>query len=118
MTGFGLSLHFLAFSIVPFNSLVLILSVLYHFSQVQGSPFVVNSWSLYKYLPLGRGLASEEVSLGVISGFKVSIHTGGTPGLSEMSSFSVKSVNQYFCECMCVCVCACIRVLISNKVVS
>ena len=64
MTGFGLSLHFLAFSIVPFNSLVLILSVLYHFSQVQGSPSMVNSWSLYKYLPLGRGLASEEVSFG------------------------------------------------------
>ena len=64
MTGFGLSLHFLAVSIVAFNSLVLILLVLCHFSQVQGSPFMVNSWSLFKELPLGRGLASEEVSSG------------------------------------------------------
>ena len=64
MTGFGLSLHFLVVSLVPFNSLVFIASVLCHFSQVQGSPSMVNSWSLYKYLPLGRGLASEEVSFG------------------------------------------------------
>ena len=67
MTGFGLSLHFLAFSIVPFNSLVFIAFVLCHFSLVQGSPSMVNSWSLFKNLPLGRGLASEEVSSGVVS---------------------------------------------------
>ena len=46
MTGFGLSLHFLGISTVVFNSLVFIASVLCNFSQVQGSPSMVNSWSL------------------------------------------------------------------------
>ena len=64
VTGFGLSLYFLAVLLVAFNSLYLFHLFCVILVKVQGSPFMVNSWSLFKNLPLGRGLASEEVSFG------------------------------------------------------